>query len=100
MEKIPRRVYTKEFKDEAVKLVLEGGQGVTETARRLSISSKTLANWVVTVKHGKAVNVGAPRKPVTELDAEVTRLKRELAEMKMERDLLKKATAYFAKESR
>ena len=100
MEKIPRRVYTKEFKDEAVKLVLEGGQGVTETARRLSISSKTLANWVVAVKHGKAVNVGAPRTPVTELDAEVTRLKRELTEMKMERDLLKKATVYFAKESR
>jgi len=73
---------------------------MTETARRLSISSKTLANWVTAVKHDKAANGGAPRKPVTELDAEVTRLKRELAETKMERDLLKEATAYFAKESR
>jgi len=100
MEKLPRRVYTKEFKDEAARLVVNGGLGLTEAARRLSISVKTLANWVALSKSGKAESSGPLRKPVTELAAEVARLKRELLETKMERDLLKKATAYFAKESR
>lgn len=100
MEKIPRRVYTKEFKDEAAQLVVNGGLGLTEAARRLSISVKTLANWVAAAKHGKPVKVGTARRPVTELEAENSQLKRALAEMKMERDLLKKATAYFAKETR
>jgi len=93
-------LYTKEFKDEAAQLVVNGGLGLTEAARRLSISAKTLANWVAAAKHGKPVKVGATRRPVTELAAENARLRRELSEMKMERDLLKKATAYFAKESR
>jgi len=100
MEKIPKRVYTKEFKDEAAQWVVSGGLGLTEAARRLSISAKTLANWVAAAKHGRPVKAGVTRKPVTELEAENSQLKRALAEMKMERDLLKKATAYFAKESR
>lgn len=100
MEKIPRRVYTQEFKEQAAQLVVSDGLGLTEAARRLSLSPKTLANWVVAAKHGKPVKVGTAHRPVTELEAENSRLKRALAEMKMERDLLKKATAYFAKESR
>ena len=100
MEKLPRRMYTKEFKEEAAQLVLSGGLGLTEAARRLSISVKTLANWVAAAKHGTPVKAGVTRRPVSELEAENSQLKRALAEMKMERDLLKKATAYFAKESR
>ena len=100
MEKLPKRVYTKEFKEQAAKLVVESGQGLTETARRLSISVKTLANWVALARQGDGASASDKRRPVTELEAEVSRLKRALAEMKMERDLLKKATAYFAKESR
>ena len=100
MEKIPKRVYTKAFKEEAAQLVLRDGLGQTEAARRLSISMKTLANWVAIARHGKPVTVGTARQPVTELEAEVSRLRRELVEIKQERDLLKKATAYFAKESR
>ena len=100
MKKIPRRIYTREFKEQAAKLVVESGQGLTETARSLSISAKTLANWVVAARHGGRAAGDDKRRPVTELEAEVSRLKRELAEMKMERDLLKKATAYFARESR
>ena len=99
MEKIPRRVYTKEFKDEAAQWVVSGGLVLTEAARRLSIFAKTLANWIAAAKHGKGVKAGATRRRVTELEAENSQLKRALAEMKMERDLLKKATAYFAKES-
>lgn len=97
MEKLPKRVYTQAFKDEAAKLVVRDGLGVTEAARRLGMSVKTLAHWVAAARGGQAERRGAP---VTELEAEVARLKRELAEMKMERDVLKKATAYFAKASR
>jgi transposase len=93
-------VCTKEFKDEAAQLVVNGVLGLTEAARRLSISVKTLANWVAAAKRGTPVKAGVTRRPVTELEAENSQLKRALAEMKMERDLLKKATAYFAKESR
>ena len=65
------------------------GVGVSEAARRLSISMKTLANWVRAAKDGKLENVGQSQKPLTEIEAELGRLKRELAEVKMERDLLK-----------
>ena len=65
MEKIPKRVYTKEFKEQAAQLVVSDGLGLTEAARRLSISGKTLTNWVTAAKHGKPVKVGAPRQPVT-----------------------------------
>ncbi len=70
-----------------------------EAARRLSLSAKTLANWIHKARSGKLSEVGDTRKPVTDLEAEVARLKRELGEARMERDLLKKAAAYFAKES-
>ena len=55
MQKIPKRIYTKEFKEEAAQLVLRDGLGQTEAARRLSISMKTLANWVAMAKHGTPV---------------------------------------------
>jgi len=99
MEKIPRGVFTKEFKEEAVKMVLDGGLGISEVSRRLSLGKSTLARWIK-----EAGDTGHPtgavrRKPVTEEEMEVARLKREIAELKMERDILKNATAYFARES-
>jgi transposase len=100
MNRIPKAVYTKEFREEAVKLAMTDGVSVSEVARRLSISMKTLANWVRAAKDGKLENVGQNQKPPTEIEAELGRLKRELAEVKMERDLLKKFATYFAKESR
>jgi transposase len=100
MNRIPKAVYTKEFREEAVKLALTDGVSVSEAARRLSISMKTLANWVRVAKDGKLKNIGQNQKPLTELEAELGRVKRELAEVKMERDLLKKFATYFAKESR
>ena len=99
MEKIPKQVYTKAFREQAAKLVLQDGMSVPEAARRLSMSAKTLANWVHFARSGKLAEMGENRKPVTDLEAENSRLRRELAEVKMERDLLKKATAYFARES-
>jgi transposase len=89
MNRIPKAVYTKEFREEAVKLAMTEGVGVSEAARRLSISMKTLANWVRAAKAGKLERVGQHQKPLTEIEAELGRVKRELAEVKMERDLLK-----------
>jgi transposase len=89
MNRIPKAVYTKEFREEAVKLALTEGVGVSEAARRLSIPMKSLANWVRAAKAGRLGKVGQQQKPLTELEMELNRVKRELAEVKMERDLLK-----------
>lgn len=61
-----------------------------EAARRPSMSAKTLANRVHLARSGKLTELGKKRKPVTDLEAENSRPQRELAEVKMERDLLKK----------
>jgi transposase-like protein len=98
MNRIPKAVYTKEFREEAVKPAMTEGVGISEAARRLSISMKTLANWVRAAKAGKLESVGQHQKSLTEIEAELGRVKRELADVKMERDLLKKFTTYFAKE--
>ncbi len=98
MGKIPKAVYTKEFKEEAVKLVAESGLSIEEVGRRLSVSKSTLWYWVQQAKRGSLS--GSQRKePVTAEEMEVARLRREVAELKMEREILKKAAAYFAKES-
>ena len=52
MEKIPRGVFTKEFKEEAVKMVIDGGLSVPEVGRRLSLSTSTLARWVRQARKG------------------------------------------------
>ena len=99
MERIPKGKYTREFREEAVKLVTEGGLPVSESARRLSLAPTTLANWVKAFKAGKLTGIGKNQKPMSDKEQEVSSLRRELARVKMERDLLKKAAAYFAKES-
>ena len=99
MEKLPRQKYTKEFREQAVKLVSEQNLTVPEASKRLSMSSQTLSNWVFKARQGKLTGMDRNRKPVTDLEAENAKLKRELAEARMERDILKKATAYFAKAS-
>lgn len=90
MNRIPRAIYTKELRDEAVKLALTEGVGVSETSRRLSIPIKTLANWVRAAEAGKLKDAGRHLKPLTEIEGELAQVKRELAEVEMERDLLKK----------
>lgn len=99
MERLPYGRYTKEFRQEAVKLVIGEGLSVHEAAKQLSLAPTTLSNWVKAYKAGKLGEVGKERRPLTEVEMENYRLKRELAEVKMERDILKKAAAYFAKES-
>lgn len=99
MERVPNGKYTREFREEAVKLVVEGGLTVPEAGRRLSLPPSTLNTWVKAYKSGKLREVGKNQKPLSEMELELARLKRELAGVKIERDILKKAAAYFAKES-
>ena len=100
MEKLPRQTYTKEFREQAVRLVIEQKLTIPEAEKRLSMSGQTLSNWVFKARHGKLAGIDAHRTPVTDLEAENSKLKRALAEARMERDTLKKATtAYFAKAS-
>jgi len=98
MEKVPRSVYTKEFKEEAVKMVAEGGLSIPEVSRRVSVNESSIRYWIKRAKEGGLWN-GGEQRPVTAEQMEVARLRREVAELKMEREILKKAAAYFAKES-
>ena len=94
MTKTTRARYTLEFKQEAVRLV-EGGQSIAAAARSLGVVDQTLFNWVKAKKLGRLS--GADRTPVSAEQMEISRLRAELARVKMERDILGKATAYFAK---
>jgi transposase len=87
--------YSKEFRDEAAKLVVEGGVSAYEASRQLSLPKSTLENWVRAFKAGKLGGIGGQQQPLTEIELELDRVKRELAQVKQERDILKKAAAYF-----
>jgi len=93
-----KKTYTPELKEEAVKLVLAQGLSIEQAAARVSIPKGTLANWVAAAKRGPSVAAPGSRS-VAELEAENAKLRKELAEAKMERDIVKKAAAYFAQES-
>jgi len=99
MKGIPRGRYTKEFREEVVRLVVEEKQSSREVGRRLSLAPSTIVNWVKASSEGKLGEIGKAQRPLTEVEIELVRTKKELVEVKMERDILKKAAAYFAKES-
>ena len=86
-----REHYSPEFRAEAVRLVLEQGLGQAEAARRLGIAKGTLSNWVVAAKGGKDTSAIPGARSVAELEAEVARLRKALAQANMERDIIKKA---------
>jgi|SRR5690606_6801888 transposase len=103
---ITKRKYTAEYQTEAVRLVLQEKLSVPQAARRLEMSDKTLANWVRRARRGERLNgSGTPQSssgkvaPVSELEMELSRLRAENARLKMEKEILKKATAFFVKES-
>jgi transposase len=91
--------YTREFRQEAVKLLTEEQLSLPEAARRLFLAPSTLAYWVKAYKEGKLGDIGRAQKPLTEVEMELALTRKELVEVKMERDILKKAAAYFARES-
>lgn len=90
--------YSPELKAEAVKLVLEQGMTQEQAAERLALPKGTLGNWLVAAKSG-GVTVAPGARSVLELENEIMRLRRALAETTVERDILKKATALFAREA-
>lgn len=100
MERIPRGVYTPELRAEAVKLVETEGLSIDRAAKRLSVPKSSLSNWVRKARAGELAEVGKGQRLPSELELELARTRKELAEVKLERDLLKKCAAYFAKESR
>jgi len=99
MKGVSQGRYTREFREEAVKLVTEKKLSLPEAARRLSLPPSTIVSWVKQFKAGRLGEVGKTYRPLTEIEMDLARTKRELAEVKMERDILKKAAAYFTKES-
>jgi len=99
MERLPRGKYTKEFREEAVKLITEEKLSYPEAGRRLNLAPTTLINWVKAQKAGKLGEIGKSYRPLTEVEIELARIKKENATLKMECEILKKAAAYFAKES-
>lgn len=94
MTKTTRSRYTLEYKQEAVRLV-DGGQSIAAVARTLGVVDQTLFNWVKAQRQGRLQGVDS--KVVSAEQMEISRLRAELARVKMERDILGKATAYFAK---
>jgi transposase len=91
----PRARYTLEYKIEAVRMV-RNGQSQSAVAKILGISSKTLNDWIKADDAGKLNGAG---KQVSAEQMEIARLRAENAKLRMERDILGKATAYFAKGS-
>ncbi len=93
-----RRVFSREFKLEAVKLVKERGISAAQAARDLGIGQNLMSRWV-RESGVDAVNAFPGQGQMKPDQAEIERLKREIVKLKAERDILKKAAAYFAKES-
>lgn len=93
-----RRIFTREFKIAAVKLITEKSRSVAEAARSLGISTELLRRWKIRLQaEGQEAFPGQGKLPPAE--DELRRLRAEIARLKAERDILKKATALFARES-
>ena len=90
-----RRAFTDEFKRDAVAMVLDDGYKIVDVAGRLGIGEGTLGNWVRQARIGRGERAGL----TTSERAELADLRRENARLRMERDLLKPATAFWVKES-
>jgi transposase len=93
--KIPKQAYTTEFKELAVKRVKEG-QSVGTVCRELGLSDQTVRNWVKAAAEGKLNGAGG--RIVTPEEMELSRLRAENLRLKRENEILKKATAYFARD--
>jgi transposase len=96
-----KRQYTAEFRDEVVKLVLSGDKSIGRVARELAIPKGTLDNWLAKAKEARGELpdlVGTSTLSKTERE-ELLHLRRENDRLRQERDILKKAAAFFAKEN-
>jgi len=95
-----RKRFSKEFKEEAIRLLETTDKSAAELARELGVRRNQLYKWKEQVaKKGEAAFPGHGGRPRKENEDEIARLKHELKRVKEERDILKKAAAYFARES-
>ena len=94
MTKKTRKKYSEEFKAEAVRLITEEGYSISQAARNLDINANMLGRW-----KRELTEDDENRQQVTDEKEELRRLREEVRQLKMEREILKKATAFFAKES-
>ena len=94
MTKRSRKKYTDEFKAEAVRLIVEEGYSISQAARNLDINANMLGRW-----KRELTEDAETRQQLADEKEELKRLREEVRQLKMEREILKKATAFFAKES-
>ena len=94
-----RRRFTQEFKDDAVSLVVEQGYSSAEVGRRLGVSENNVNRWVRQYRD-KYESVSTDDLTREQLEAELKRLRKENKRLEMEREILKKAAAFFANESK
>ena len=94
-----RKTYTREFKIEAVKLITEKGYSIAEASRNLGVEYSVLRRWKQQFTKDPSTAFRG-KGPLSPQDEELRRLKRELEKTKEERDILKKAVAYFAKDQK
>ena len=88
-----RKKYTKEFKEEAAKLVIDQGYTQEEASKNLGVPAKNLSRWIQDIKGSKVKKSAQPSE-----SAELIRLKKENHQLRLEREILKKAAAFFANE--
>ena len=91
-----RRAFTEEFKAGVVRLVLDEGRTIGSVSRDMDLTESAVRLWV---EHARADRTGGKTGLTTEERAELSRLRKENRELRMEREILKKAAAFFAKES-
>jgi transposase len=97
-KKRQRRDFTDEFKNDAVKLVIEQGYSCSEVGRRLGVNHTNISRWVR--MHRDQLENSTESGSVKDMEAEVKRLLKENKRLLMEREILKKAAAFFANESK
>ncbi len=97
MKKRKRKNYTQEFKEEAVKLITEQGYSFAEAGRNLGVNPNLLSRWKRDIE-GDSNRDLSPASSVS-VQSELKRLRKENKQLRMEREILKKAAAFFAKES-
>lgn len=91
-----RKQYSPEFKLEMIKLVEEQGQKITDIVAQYGVGESTLKNWLRRYRRELQGNPISTGKALTEEQREIQRLKKEVAQLKLERDILKKASALLA----
>ncbi len=96
MTKRKRKNYTKEFKDEAVKLITVQGYSVAEASRNLGVNPAMLGRWRKEAEYSENAEMSSGSPAVVQ--AELKRLRKENKQLKLEREILKKAAAFFARE--